>query len=220
MSTRTRPRTATSTMQYVYGNAAEINVANGSTPPVGATRQGSMLADSLHGRYTEQARRGRLFWSRALVTAPVIFSTAAGTGGPFLYNGTNTATGVNAALLGIAITSSVVSTVAAALGITGGPTTAPTGTTAIDSATNAMMSGSASQCTSYRVATPSAAGAFFLPLMSVHTGALTVDNTSTAFIDMGGSIICPPGYFMSIAASATATTLVAQIAMLWEEFPV
>jgi hypothetical protein len=205
----------------IYGLSGEFNVANGTNPPLGADRQGALLTSQLHGRYAEQARRGRLFWARGIVTAPVIFSTAAGTGGPLLYNGTNTATGVNAVLLGIGIVGTVASTVAAALGITGGPTTAPSSTTAIDTSTNAMIGGSAPQCSVYRVGTPSAAGTFFMPLASVHTGALTVDgNDSSAFLDLGGSFICPPGSFLSVAASATATTLVAQISMLWEEVPV
>jgi len=207
-------------VEFLYGNAGENNVANGTQPPLAANRQGALLADALHGRYTEQARRGRLFWARAVVTAPVIFSTAAGTGGPLLYNGTNTASGVNAALLGVGIAITTASAVSGALGIGVGATTAPTSTTAIDSTTNALVGGSASQCSAYRVGTPSAAASQFIPFAQVHTGAVTVDTAAFQWIDLGGSIVVPPGYFASICASATLTSAVLQVSLLWEEIPV
>jgi len=204
----------------LYGVTGQNNHASGVNPPAAMDRQGALLTSGLHGRYYEQVRRGNVFCARAIVTAPVIFSTAAGTGGPLLYNGTSAASGVNLVLLGLSITSTVVTTVAAALGITGGPTTAPGTTTAIDTSTNCLIGGATHQASAYRIGTPSAAGTFFAPLASVHTGALTVDNTNTAYIDLGGLFICPPGSFVSVAASTTASTLVAQMALFWEEVPV
>src|SRR5581483_1629646 len=140
------------------------------------------------------------------------------TGGPLLYNPPTS--GVNAAILAVSCGVSVVSTVAASLGLTGGATNAPTSTTAIDSLTNTFLGGPTGQCSVYRVGTPSAAGTFFHPFGDVHTGALTVDNLGTAWIDIGGVFVVPPGYFASIAASATASTLVANLSMLYEEIPV
>jgi hypothetical protein len=116
----------------------------------------------------------------------------------------------------------VVTTVAAALGLTGntGQTSAPTSTTTIDSRSSALIGGVASASTPYRVGTPSNAGGFFLPLLALHTGALTVDTTDLGLIDVGGAVVCPPGAWVSIAASATATTTVAQLGMLYAEVPI
>ena len=195
----------------------QATLADGGEAPLRGDRQGAQVVTELNGRYYEQAFRKNLFWAHAIVTAPVIYSTAAGTGGPLLYNGT---ANVNAVLLGVGFGNTTVTTVAAALGITGGPTTAPSATTAIDSRTNAFIGGASSACTPYRVGTVSAAGTFFLPFAHLHTGALTVDTSGVLWVDLGGSIVVPPGYFASVAASATATTAVASISLLWAELPI
>lgn len=168
------------------------------------------------------AREGKVFCARAIVTAPVVFSTAAGTGGPLLWN--NSAAGgcaVNAVLLGITCALTVVTTVAAALGITGnsGQATAPGSTTAIDTSGNLLVGGKDPKCNVYRVGTPSSAGSFFLPLLALGTGALTVDNMELGFIPLHGLVVVPPGSWASIAASATASTTVAQLGLVWAEVP-
>lgn len=194
--------------------------ADGSVIGSRAGRLGDQIVSELNGKYYEQASRGRLFHAFAIVTAPVIFSTAAGTGGPLLWNPPNS--GVNLSVLAITTNVTVVTTVAAALGLTGnsGQTSAPTSTTVIDQRSNAYIGGAASVSTPYRIGTPTNAGGFFLPLTGLHTGALTVDTTTVAFIDVGGAIIAPPGTWVSIAASATATTTVAQLGMLYSEVPI
>jgi hypothetical protein len=191
-----------------------------TTQPVRQGRLGDAIVTELHGRYYEQASRGNLFLATAIVTGPVIFTTAAGTGGPLVWNPSSS--GVNVSVLAITCGVTVVTTVAAALGLTGntGQTSAPTSTTAIDSRQNCRIGGAPSQSTPYRVGTPTNAGAFFFPLLSLHTGALTVDTGQVAFIDVGGVIVCPPGSWVSVAASATATTTVAQLGMIYAEIPI
>lgn len=177
---------------------------------------GLNFGSSADASYLHYARQGKMFNAMAIVTAPVIYTTAAGTGGPLLWNGT---TNKNAVLLAVTCGITVVTTVAASLGITGnsGQTTAPSATTAIDSVANCLIGRSASSCNVYRVGTPASAGNFFFPFLSLHTGALTVDTDPLGFIDLGGSIVVPPGSWASIAASATATTTVANLGLLWAE---
>lgn len=168
------------------------------------------------------ARVGQLFCARAIITAPVIFSTAAGTGGPLLWNNSSAGDGeVNAVLLGVTCALTTVSTVAAALGITGnsGQTSAPGSTTAIDTSSNLRIGGLPPRCNVYRVGTPSSAGNFFLPLAQLGTGALTVDNFEVGFIPLHGMVVVPPGSWASIATSATASTTVAQLGLIWAEIP-
>lgn len=167
--------------------------------------------------------RGNVFCAQAIVTAPVIWTTAAGTGGPLLYNGSAASggRGVTAYLLTLSYGLTVASTVAGALGITGGPTTAPTTTTAIDSSACLKLNAGAPtpQCSVYRVGTPSAAGTFFLPTGQVGTAALTAEITDDNFIALGGAIEVSPGYFAAFSASATLSTAVLQVGLVWLEVP-
>lgn len=198
----------------------ELVGADGAQLPDRAGRMGDMIISELQGRYYEMAARGRLFSAFAIVTAPVIFSTAAGTGGPLLWNPPTS--GKNVSVLAITCGITVVTTVAAALGLTGntGQTSAPTSTTAIDQRSSGLIGGQASVSTPFRVGTPTNAGNFFFPLLQLGTGALTVDDICLGWIDVGGAVVCPPGAWVSIAASATATTTVAQLGMLYAEVPV
>ena len=205
----------------VTGQVGYQSLGDGvQTQPFRQIRDGSMGVSEIMGRYYEMAYRGQLFRAHAIVTAPVIFTTAAGTGGPFLWNPPTSK--VNAVLIAVSIGVTVVTTVAAALGITGnsGQTAAPTATTAIDSSGNCFFGGPLPTSSVFRVATPSTAGNFLLPFAALHTGALTVDTVDGGWFDMGGVLVTPPGAWMSVAASATATTTVASIGMLWAEVPV
>jgi hypothetical protein len=182
-------------------------------------RTGEMMISELQGRYYENCYRGNLFIAHAIVTAPVIYTTAAGTGGPLIWNNS---TSTNVVLLAASIGVTTVTTVAAALGITGNSaqTAAPTSTTAIDSNKNLKIGGVAPLSTAYRVGTPASAGNFFMPFGKLSTGALTVDNTGIAWVDLGGCVVCPPNCWVSVAASATASTTVAQIGLIYAEVPV
>jgi hypothetical protein len=204
----------------VSGQVGEQILGPGvTTQPIRMGRLADVIVSELNGRYYEQAYNGRLFLAHATVTAPVIYTTAAGTGGPLIWNGSSK---VNAVLLAVTCALSVVTTVAAALGITGGTgqNVAPTATTPIDTQTNLFLGGPVSNSKVYRVGTPAAAGSFFLPLAQLHTGALTVDNLALGWIDIGGAVIVPPNGWASIAASATASTTVANIGLLYAEVPV
>jgi len=192
--------------------------ADGSVIPVRAGKLGDTIVSELQGRYGEQSYRGNLFFAHAIVTAPVIYTTAAGTGGPLLWNGTSNKI---AQILAVGFGNTIVTTVAAALGLTGntGQTSAPTSTTAIDSRGNGYIGGAASACTPYRVGTVTNAGNFFLPFAHLHTGALTVDTSGVLWVDIGGAVTIPPNAWCSVAASATATTAVASISLVWTELP-
>ncbi len=203
----------------VSGQVGEQVVGKGVTSQ--PLRQGGladMIVSACQGRYYELARAGRVFVAQAIVTAPVVYTTAAGTGGPIIWNGTSTVMGV---ILAASFGLTVVSTVAAALGITGntGQTADPAGT-AIDGTRCTYLGGPTSALKAYRVATVTVAGNFLLPFAQLHTGALTVDNATMGWVDIGGSVIVPPNCWASIAASATATTTVGQFGLMWAEVPV
>lgn len=203
-----------------YQQAGQQVISDGVVGPIRAGRQGEQIVSELQGRYYEQASRGNMFHAYSINTAPVIWSTAAGTGGPLIWNPSTS--GRNVVVLAVTCAVTVVTTVAAALGLTGntGQVAAPSTTTAIDGRSNALIGGAASIATPYRIGTVTVAGGFFLPLFTLNTGALTVDSAKLGWIDVGGAVVCPPGSWVSLAASATATTTVAQLGMVYAEVPI
>jgi hypothetical protein len=207
--------------EVITGEVGEQNYSDSSTPNRGFRmgRQGDMITSGLHGRYYEQTNRGRLFTAHAIVTAPVIFTTAAGTGGPLLWNGSSTH---KLAILAAGWGVSTVSTVAAILGLTGGTgqTSAPSSTTAVDSVKNCYLGGAAPAANAYRVGTVAAAGNFFHPLGDLNTGALTTRPGSINWVDLGGMFVVPQFGWISFAASATASTTVGNFSLVWEEIPI
>lgn len=179
---------------------------------------GEMIVSELVARYSNLCKSNSLFCAYATLTAPVIFTTAAGTGGPLLWNKPNS--GIDAHILAVGFSTSVVTTVAGGLGLTGnsGQTTSPTATTTIDASGPLYMGGANSQLGGvFRVGTPTNAGNVFMPLSQFHTGALTVDTTLTTWMDIGGAMVVPPGGWGSLAGTATLTTLQVQVGMIWAE---
>lgn len=196
--------------QQNNADGVEFSLARGG-------RTGGQVVHDAHGRYYEASRLGNLFVAHAIVTAPVIYSTAAATGGPLIWNGGMKL--VNILGVGHAVTTA--SAVVGALGLTGGTgqTAAPTSTTAIDGRSNLLLGGSPSGATPYRIGTVAVPGAFLIPFASIGTDATTLARPMT-WTDLGGILSVPPGAWCSVAASATLTSFVAQIAVVYEEVPV
>jgi hypothetical protein len=207
--------------QVVTGQVGEQNYSDNQTPNQGYRmgRQGEIVSSQLHGRYYEQAARGRLFTAHAIVTAPVIYTTAAGTGGPLLWNSSSTH---KLALIAAGWGISTAAAAAGILGLTGGTgqTSAPGSTTAVDSVKNCYLGGAAPAASAYRVGTVSAAGNFFHPLGDVNTGAVTTRPGSQNWVDLGGMFVVPQYGWISFAASATLTSAVMNLTLVWEEVPV
>lgn len=167
-------------------------------------------------QYGDASLNRRVFVAHATVTAPVIYSTAAGTGGPLLWNGS---TNTIARILAVGFGTKTVSTVAGALGFTGaaGQTAAPSSTTAIEDTGNLYVGGVKSSCTPYRIGTVTNAGTFFLPFAQVTTGALSVTDNTMMWLELKRLITVPPNAWLSVSGSATLTTGVFEIGLVWEE---
>lgn len=177
------------------------------------------MIDDFNGRFTRASLNQRLFGAHALVTAPVIWSTAAGTGGPLLWNcSSNKVLAIQRVGFGVfvAATGAV-----GALGFTGatGQTAAPSTTTAIDSVGNLYFGKNAPgpSAVPYRIGTPTNAGTSFIPFAQITTGALTVSESEMQWIDIDGMITCPPNSWVSVAASATLSTVQICVGLVWEE---
>lgn len=185
---------------------------------------GNLAIGTAGTSYYDWALRGRIYCALALVTSPVIYTTAAGTGGPLLWNNSSGASAVNAVILAVSAALTTASSVASTLGLTGnsGQVNAPTSTTAIDAkgCTNIGGPFAAPACNIYRVGTPSNAGNFFMPTHTLDTGAVTTINTLPSWVDLGGLFIVSPGDWIAVAASATATSAVCKIGLIWAEIPI
>lgn len=181
-------------------------------------RTGEQLISQVHGQYYEQSSRGNIFMAQAIITAPVIWTTEAGTGGPLLWNGSSS---VKASILAVGWGVSTVSTVAAAVGLTGGydQTAAPTSTTAIDSQGSLDGGNTTPQISAYRVGT-TGTNRWFLPVGDLMTGALTTTPQSMNWVRIDGLVTLKQYGFVSFAASATASTTVMNVCIIWEEIPV
>lgn len=191
--------------------------ADGSNPVARGDRGAGTAVSQLLAPYYEAVRQGVVFGALAqTVTAPVIWSTAAGNGAPLLYNGT---ADKNLVLLAIGVGTLVASTVAGTLGIAMGVTTAPTSTTAIDARWNAKTGGAASSGTPYRLGTTSAAATSFTPIIRASTTALT-GETGLTFTELKGMFVVSPGGFAMICGSATLSTLQMHGALIWMEVPI
>ena len=169
------------------------------------------------GRYSDLVCRGVVFAAYATMTAPVIYSTAAGTGGPLLYNPSTS--GKKLHLLAVSCNMSVASIVVSSLGIGTGASTAPSTTTAIDLSANILgpTDGNASVMNVYRLGTVSAACTAYIPIYEFHATLPTTVLPATNWVDVGGLFVATPGRFVTIAAGATLTTLQVQVGAIWAE---
>jgi len=188
--------------------------------PVGS--MGELTISELMGKYSTLVKAQKVFYTSAIITAPVIFSTAAQLG-PMIWN--KPGSQLDAHILGIACSEpSTATTVAGALGlVTNVQPSAPTTATSI-TAVNAYGGGSASgmagifSTATVLVTNPAP---IFLPLLGVAGAAITVGNTVTqSFVDIGGLSVVAPGTVGYVCASSTLTTGVFTVALIWAELPV
>lgn len=203
-------------MVAIQGTTGPQILTDGAPNNVRTERSGGMVVQDAHGSLTEPAMRGNIFSARASVTAMVIYTTAAGTGGPFIWNGS---TNKVVSVLKVGWTVTTASTVVGMVGVaTGtGMTVAPTNT-AVGDTGNCYTGGPASAATAYSTAT-STGTPRFIPLGQVSTGAVSIVPANTTLFDFKGSLVVPPNCWVSLAASATLTTCVLQTFIMWEELP-
>lgn len=184
---------------------------------------GELLVSKTLGKYSTLVKSGKVFYTSAIITAPVIFSTAAQLG-PMIWN--KPGSGVDAHILAVCCSEpSTATTVGGAIGLAMNSTqsTAPTTATSIV-AVNAYSGGGTSQMAGvFSTATVLVTNPapIFLPLIGVAGAAITVGNTITAAVaDVEGLAICGPGTVAYVCASGTLSSGVMTIGLVWAELPV
>jgi hypothetical protein len=180
---------------------------------------GELLISEILGKYATLVKSQKVFYTSAIITAPVIFSTA-GQLGPMLWN--KPGSGLDAHILAVSVGSpTVATTVAGAIGwASGNQSTAPTSPTSIVS-NNAYAGGGPSQMGAVNSAGTVVVlpAPIFLPLIGVNTGAITTGVLNSSWCDVGGALIVGPGNVGYVCGSATLTAGVFTIGLLWAELP-
>ncbi len=191
---------------------------------------GELSLSQILPRYSNLVKSGKVFYTSVIITAPVIFSTAA-QNGPVFWN--KLGSGFDMHVLALSVgspTTAWTNTLAGSIGIaTNTQTTAPTlgGTAAAITAVNAYAGGGTSQLA--QIASGSSGNAvtvivlpapIFFPIVPVSAGAITTQVLSgPGFVDVGGAVVVNPGFVGYVSTSATLTSGVLTLSVLWAELP-
>lgn len=188
---------------------------SGTAAPFRADTTGAQMVGDAHGRYAEAARRQRVFGaaSQAATTWSVALNTTHT--GFVVYN--PIASGVNLEILQASFALSVAPVAIAHMGLFGGFLAAgiTTHTTAL-SPFATVMGAAAGMGKADGAATLVGSPIWLMPFLGGFTaGALF--GTSPSIMDIGGSIIVPPGGYCGIGA---LTAVIGFAGMFWEEVPI
>ena len=182
-------------------------------------QQGDLVVSELHSVHYEQAVRKNMFFSFSAARATSLVGTALI--GNIIYNPSDS--GVNLALN--AWSSQIIVTSATTTGIglaVGYQSTTPTTVTASDQTgctflqQPTLITGKAK---AYSIATVLVAPVLIVPLHH-NTAAIAVTGIDQASGDFDGSMIVPPGCFVSLVAMGAAVAAAGHTSYLtWEEVP-
>jgi hypothetical protein len=164
----------------------------------------------------EFSRIGNVFCAYATGTTslPAYTQTALG---PLLWNGSSQNPQLKAVILGAAITVTTASGAAVSVGLAWGTSILPAAQTAITKVTSTYANGAQPVCSAYNAGKVSTAPLGYMPFWDVDTAALTTAPLGSMWIPMDGMFVIPPGSFIALAASATATSAVLDFGIIWAE---
>lgn len=173
----------------------------GTQAPLRSGKNGQLITADAHGKYYETALNRRLFQSYgAPQTLTAVNTTYTG---HLLWNPVGS--GVNLVLYEIDIIVSVTSASMTGIALaSAAQTTTPTSTTAVERQGNLFQGGATGAVLAYKAATLTAAGTAYRALMH-NTAAIATTGVDRINIDLGGSVIVPPGYWTALAALGAAS---------------
>lgn len=190
-----------------------VNGGSGTGTPFRADGTGAQIVSDAHGRYAEAARRKQVFYACNAAAQAVSVALATAYTGVCLSNPIGSS--VNLELLQVSFALSVAPAAIAPLILIGGYSPIDVTHTAalIPASTFLGAPGGVGKADSQAtISTPK----YLLPIMGGFTAGALPD-ASPAILDVGGSIIIPPGAFVCIGALTAVTGFGA---MLWEEVPI
>ncbi len=194
---------------YVQNYAKQ---SDGSQPMIRAGQQGDMIVSELHGRYYEQALRGNMY--RIASQAAVTTTAGLATTWTGLAISNPAGSGVNA----VVNLFSVAQFAVGAAGVVGIMTGAGAAAGSLVPK-NAMVNGATGKVTA------SAGATIATPVLDItigQVGSLATTGyglTPGLVVDLGGSLIIPPGFYAATFTSVVTTTAL-QFGFQWEEVPI
>jgi hypothetical protein len=190
----------------------EQKIDDGSFTNLAMNPSGAALVQTLHGRYTERARRGKVFAaaSQAATTWTVALNTTFT--GLVVYNPAGSP--VDLAILQAGFALSVAPAGIASVSLFGGGTAAgiATHTTPLTPYCT-YLGGPVGYGKADAAATLVGTQVHLMPIMGGFTAA-ALPSPALSVVDVGGSIVVPPGYHCGIAC---LTVAIGFAAMIWEE---
>jgi hypothetical protein len=190
-------------------------IQDGAVNEVRMSKDSSTIVQDSHGRYMEASYRGQIFYAANQAAQATSVALATAYTGLVLSN--PAASKYNLVLLQVGFVLAAAPAAIASVGLIGGQIA-----TGLTAHTTALIPGS------YFIGAPAGVGkadasatlpttpVWIMQLMGGFTAA-ALPSTTPALIDIGGSIILPPGAYVAIG-TVTATSMLASFA--WEEVPV
>lgn len=204
-------------------------ISNGVATKARGTSDGAAVVTNLHGKYYEQASRGRAFYGSSASAGIAIIVPATTGGHPTLWNPSDSGVNVNIIRVELsyvsgnhapgafewALTTNTGSNVA-----TGAPIASAT---LVDAVPCVVGSGFAAKARWSPTSNTFTAAPTFTRALGVglHTGvAATATNPTEIRVDYDGDFGLAPGNAVSLCYQTTTTTALFQVTVAWEEIPV
>lgn len=211
-------------MTSIEGRVGIQQAQDGASTTVRMERTGGLVKSDAHGRYNEAVRIGNVYTLTAANATPTAYVGAGNTGVPFIAIYNPVGSGKNCVLLqaGIASrTTPTTSTVLTGFDIWGGVSAATTGTRVV--ATNMytlQTSGSITYGVVNTATTGSTSLSLVMPLGTHYWATAASGILNPLWVDIAGSIICPPGCMVALGATIVITTATYDATLMWEEVPI
>lgn len=203
-------------IQGSVGQPSLTSIQPGTTPTMRQGQLGEVIVNELHGRYYETAYRRNMFSGTNQSGVTTVAGLVTGiTGGLVLANPTSATVNLVLTKVGWAVTSAP--TLAMVVGLMVG-----TSTTALSNTTSATSKNNFIGAASPQGALYSAATLPVTPTISHILGVTTITTlaSQTNFVDLEGSLILPPGSFVSFYTSTASAATSFFGSFQWEEVPV
>lgn len=182
-------------------SVGESFLSVGVSGPIRQGKNGQLITADAHGKLYELTANRRLFQSYgAAQTLTAVNTTYTG---HLLHNPVGS--GVNLVLYEVDLVVSVTSASLTGIALaSAAQATTPTGTTAIERQGNLNLGGAAGAVLAYKAATLTAAGTSFR-ILTGNTAAIATTGITRINVDLAGSVIVPPGYWVALAALGAAS---------------
>jgi hypothetical protein len=206
-------------MATAEGQAGNQTYADGSVKTLRVSRTGELSTSGGHGRYWLTNRDQNVFFLPATNITPSAFTGgAAGTPAISIYNPVGS--GKNCILLGVSVGARTAGSVAGTAGfcLFGGPSASPTGTRTVATNMYSLQAGGSVTYGEVNTAnTGSSATSLLLAFGSYYFASAANAILAPLDIDLAGQIVCPPGGYVALGATAVVTSATYDMTLIWEE---